>query len=76
MQNAHERFAILEFIKRMKDTTTRVRVHFDRVVVDPPKDEMATKCRTGRSRFETTALPRKHWASGPRDTAIAGRPGR
>jgi len=39
MQNAHERFGILEFIKRMKDTTTRVRVHFDRAVVDPPKDE-------------------------------------
>ena len=39
MQNAHERFGILEFIKHMKDTTTRVRVHFDRAVVDPPKDE-------------------------------------
>jgi len=29
MQNAHERFGSLEFIKRTKDTTTRVRVHID-----------------------------------------------
>jgi hypothetical protein len=39
MQNAHERFGNLEFTKQTKDTTTRVRVHFDRAVVDPPKDE-------------------------------------
>ena len=30
MQNAHERFGSLEFIKRMKDTTTRVLVFVDR----------------------------------------------
>ncbi len=34
MQNAHERFGTLEFTKQMKDTTTRVRVHFDRAVVE------------------------------------------
>jgi hypothetical protein len=39
MQNAHERFASLEFVKRTKDTTTRVRVHIDRAVVETPKDE-------------------------------------
>ncbi len=31
MQNAHERFGTLEFIKLTKDTTTRVRVYIDRV---------------------------------------------
>lgn len=39
MQNAHERFGSLEFIKRTKDTTTRVRVHTDRAVLETPKDE-------------------------------------
>ncbi len=39
MQNAHQRFGSLEFIKRTKDTTTRVRVHIDRVVLETPKDE-------------------------------------
>ncbi|HYT20314.1 MAG TPA: hypothetical protein VEW05_08810 [Candidatus Polarisedimenticolia bacterium] len=39
MQNAHERFGTLEFIKRAKDTTTRVRVYVDRVVLEPAKDE-------------------------------------
>lgn len=39
MQNAHERFGTLEFIKRTKDTTTRVRVHIDRAVLESPKDE-------------------------------------
>jgi hypothetical protein len=29
MQNAHDRFGSLEFIKRTKDATTRVRVHID-----------------------------------------------
>lgn len=38
MQNAHERFGTLEFTKRMKDTTTRVRVYVDRVVLETPKD--------------------------------------
>ena len=38
MQNAHERFGTLEFTKRMKDTTTRVRVHIDRTVLEPAKD--------------------------------------
>jgi hypothetical protein len=36
MQNAHERFGTLEFTK---DTTTRVRVYVDRVVLESPKDE-------------------------------------
>src|SRR5437660_6189637 len=39
MQNAHERFGTLEFIKRAKDTTTRVRVYVDRVVLETAKDE-------------------------------------
>jgi alkylhydroperoxidase/carboxymuconolactone decarboxylase family protein YurZ len=39
MKNAHERFGALEFVKRTKDTTTRVRVHIDRAVLETPKDE-------------------------------------
>ena len=39
MQNAHERFGSLEFIKRTKDTNTRVRVHIDRAVLETRKDE-------------------------------------
>ncbi len=39
MQNAHERFGTLEFVKRTKDTTTRVRVYIDRVVLETAKDE-------------------------------------
>jgi hypothetical protein len=34
MQNAHERFALLEFVKRAKDTTTRVRVRLDRAILE------------------------------------------
>ncbi len=39
MQNAHERFGTLEFTKRVKDTTTRVRVHMDRLIVEAAKEE-------------------------------------
>ena len=39
MMNAHERFGTLEFTKRTKDTTTRVRVYVDRVVLEPAKDQ-------------------------------------
>lgn len=39
MQNAHERFGTLEFTKRTKDTTTRVRVHIDRAILELAKDE-------------------------------------
>src|SRR5690348_14074245 len=39
MQNAYERFGSLEFIKRTKDATTRVRVHFDRAVLELPNDK-------------------------------------
>lgn len=39
MHNAHERFGTLEFTKRVKDTTTRIRVYMDRVVVEPAKEE-------------------------------------
>jgi len=35
MQNAHERFGLLEFVKGTKDTTTRVRVHLDRAILEP-----------------------------------------
>lgn len=41
MQNAHERFGTLELTKRVKDTTTRVRVYADRIVLEPAKDEHA-----------------------------------
>jgi len=39
MQNAHERFGTLEFTKHTKDTTTRVRVHVDRIVLGPPRSD-------------------------------------
>jgi hypothetical protein len=32
MKNAHERFGVLEYTKRMKDTTTRIRVRLDRFI--------------------------------------------
>jgi hypothetical protein len=32
MKNAHERFAVLEYTKRMKDTTTRIRLRLDRFI--------------------------------------------
>ena len=32
MKNAHERFGVLEYMKRMKDTTTRIRVRLDRFI--------------------------------------------
>lgn len=38
MRNAHERFGALEYIKRTKDTTSRVRVCVDRAVLEPPTD--------------------------------------
>ena len=42
MQNAHERFALLEFVKRTKDTTTRVRVHLDRAVLESKNGDHAS----------------------------------
>jgi hypothetical protein len=39
MQNAHERFGELEFTKRTKDATTRVRVYVDRAVLEPAENE-------------------------------------
>jgi hypothetical protein len=39
MQNAHERFGVLEFTKRTKDTITRVRVQVDRAVLEPSRDD-------------------------------------
>jgi hypothetical protein len=39
MQNAHERLGLLEFTKHTKDTTTRVRVHVDRAVLEPARNE-------------------------------------
>ena len=39
MRNAHERFGALEYIKRVKDTTTRVRVHVDRAVLEPSRND-------------------------------------
>ena len=34
MKNAHERFGTLEFTKRMKDTTTEIRLRLDRVIAE------------------------------------------
>lgn len=39
MQNAHQRFGMLEFTKHTKDTTTRVRVPVDRAVLERAKNE-------------------------------------
>ena len=39
MQNAHERFGLLEFTKRTKDSTTRVRVYIDRAILESAKNE-------------------------------------
>jgi hypothetical protein len=41
MQNAHERLGVLEFTKRTKDTTTRVRVYVDRAVLEPARNEQS-----------------------------------
>jgi hypothetical protein len=38
MLNAHDRFGTLEFTKRTKDMTTRVRVHVDRAVLELAKN--------------------------------------
>ena len=32
MKNAHERFGVLDYTKRMKDTTTRIRMRLDRFI--------------------------------------------
>ena len=32
MKNAHERFGVLEYTKRMKDTSTRIRLRLDRLI--------------------------------------------
>ena len=39
MKNAHERFGWLEFHKRLKDTTTRVRLPLDRFIGDATEDK-------------------------------------
>ena len=38
MRNGHERFGILEFTKRMKDTTTHIRLRLDRLVCEAEKE--------------------------------------
>ena len=38
MRNAHQRFGILEFTKRMKDTTTQIRLRLDRFVGEVDKE--------------------------------------
>src|SRR5579863_7670623 len=38
MRNAHERFGILEFTKRMKETTTQIRLRLDRFVAEVEKE--------------------------------------
>ena len=39
MKNAHERFGVLEYTKRMKDTTTRIRVRLDRFIGEIEHDQ-------------------------------------
>jgi hypothetical protein len=39
MKNAHERFGTVAFTKRVKDTTTQIRVHMDRLIAEPAKEE-------------------------------------
>jgi len=39
MQNAHERFGRLEFVKRTNDKITRVEVWLERAVLEPPKND-------------------------------------
>ena len=42
MQNAHERFGVLELTRRVKDTLNEVRVQMDRLILEPSKDSRAT----------------------------------
>ena len=39
MKNAHQRFGTLQFTKRMKDTTTDIRLRLDRFIGEPATDE-------------------------------------
>jgi hypothetical protein len=39
MKNAHERFGVLEYTKRMKDTTTRIRLRLDRFIGEVEEGE-------------------------------------
>jgi hypothetical protein len=38
MKNAYERFGTLAFTKRVKDTTTQIRVYMDRLIAEPVKE--------------------------------------
>jgi hypothetical protein len=38
MKNAHERFGTLGFMKRVKDTATRICVYMDRLIAEPAKE--------------------------------------
>jgi hypothetical protein len=42
MKNAHERFGTVAFTKRVKDTTTQIRVYMDRLIAEPAKEERGT----------------------------------
>ena len=39
MKNAHERFGVLEYTKRMKDTNTRIRLRLDRFIGEVENDQ-------------------------------------
>jgi hypothetical protein len=41
MKNAHEHFGVLEYTKRMKDTTTRIRLRLDRFIAEVEDDRNA-----------------------------------
>ncbi|MGH9455569.1 MAG: hypothetical protein ACRD2O_16535 [Terriglobia bacterium] len=49
MKNAHERFGTLEFTKRMKDTTTHVRLRLDRFIGETEEKQ--------NSRFHLISVP-------------------
>jgi hypothetical protein len=38
MRNAHKRFGTAAFTKRVKDTTTQISVHMDRLIAEPAKE--------------------------------------
>jgi hypothetical protein len=42
MQNAHERFGVLELTRRVKDTINEVCVRMDRLILEPSRDSRAT----------------------------------
>ncbi|MCI0723682.1 MAG: hypothetical protein L0338_32695 [Acidobacteria bacterium] len=63
MKNAHERFGSLEFTKRVKETTTRIRVYMDRLIAEPPREERGTAAGHFFSVFGSDAEVAALWAA-------------